>query len=140
MNGKTPGGDSARTLKTMLRARDFDAARAFYVDVLGLPVVEEWDSDGDRGCIVGFGSGGGFLEILAPDRAHPKHRPEFEEPVANDKIELQIHVDDVGDWAVRLEGRVTIEDGPVTRPWGNTYLWIRDPDGVRVALFEGPSE
>ena len=35
---------------------------------------------------------------------------------------------------------VVIEDGPVTRPWGNTYLWIRDPDGVRVALFEGPSE
>ena len=60
--------------------------------------------------------------------------------MANDKIELQILVDDVAGWAERLEDTVEIEDGPVTRPWGNTYLWIRDPDGVRVALFEGPSE
>ena len=112
----------------------------FYVEVLGLPVVEEWDSEGDTGCIVGFGAGGGFLEILAPAPGHPKHSSAFEDPVANDKIELQIHVDDVGGWAARLEGQVTIEDGPVRRPWGNAYLWIRDPDGVRVALFEGPSE
>ena len=69
------------SLKTMLRARDFNAARAFYGDVLGLPVVEEWDSEGDTGCIVGFGDGGGFLEILAPSPGHPKHRAAFEAQV-----------------------------------------------------------
>ena len=67
----------AHSLKTMLRTRDFDAARAFYVEVLGLEVVEEWDTEGDRGCIVGFGSGGGFLELLAPSPEHSKHRPAF---------------------------------------------------------------
>ena len=132
--------EGPRSLKTMLRTRDFEAARAFYVDVLGLTVVDEWDSEGDKGCIVGFGQGGGFLEILAPAPGHPRHRPAFEAPVANDKIELQIHVDDVAAWFERLDGRVPIEDGPVTRPWGNTYLWIRDPDGVRIALFQGPNE
>ena len=121
----------------MLRVRDFDAAREFYVDVLGLEVVEEWDEPGDRGCIVGFGSGGGLLEILAPNPAHPKHREAFEVPVVNDKIELQIRVADVDVWAEQLSGSVPFEEGPVTRPWGNRYLWVRDPDGVRVALFQG---
>jgi len=123
----------------MLRVRDFEASRRFYVDVLGLEVVEEWDTSGDRGCIVGFGPRGGFLEMLAPSPGNPKHRLEFEAPVVNDKIELQIHVESVDAWADRLSGVVETE-GPVTRPWGNRYLWIRDPDGVRVALFQGPAE
>jgi catechol 2,3-dioxygenase-like lactoylglutathione lyase family enzyme len=123
----------------MIRVRDFDASRRFYVEVLGLEVVEEWDTPGDRGCIVGLGEQGGFLEMLAPSPGNPKHRPEFEEPVVSDKIELQIHVDSVDEWAEHLSGVTGIE-GPITRPWGNRYLWIRDPDGVRVALFQGPAE
>lgn len=123
----------------MLRCRNLEASRGFYVGLLGLEVVKEWDQGDDRGCIVGFGPGGGFLEMLAVDSQHSKHRPAFEEPVANDKIELQIRVESVDAWARQLDGRVKIE-GPVTRPWGNRYLWVRDPDGVRVAFFEGPDE
>lgn len=125
------------SLKTMLRCRDLEASRAFYVDLLGLEVVEEWDNQGDRGLIVGFGSGGGYLELLAVDPGHAGHRTDFEGPVANDKIELQIRVDSVDAFAARRGASVEFE-GPVTRPWGNRYLWLRDPDGVRVALFEGP--
>jgi catechol 2,3-dioxygenase-like lactoylglutathione lyase family enzyme len=131
------------SLKTMLRCRNIAASRHFYVDLLGLSVVEEWDDPHDKGCIVGFGprgaSSGGFLEMLAVDPDHPKHRAAFEGPVASDKIELQIRVDSVDAWAERLEGTLGME-GPVTRPWGNRYLWIRDPDGVRVALFQGSGE
>lgn len=126
------------SLKTMIRARDLSASRDFYTGLLGLAVVEEWDSPGDRGVILGFGPAGGFLEILEVNAALPKHRPAFNDPVANDKIELQIHVDDVDSWAERIMGAVEI-DGPVSRPWGNRYLWIRDPDGVRIALFQGPT-
>ena len=125
------------SLKTMLRSRDLAASRRFYVDLLGLEVAQEWDDPGNRGLIVAFGSGGGFLELLAVDPEHPKHRPGFTDPVANDKIELQIKVDSVDAWAGRLEDSIETE-GPVTRPWGNRYLWIRDPDGVRVAFFEEP--
>ena len=127
------------SLKTKVRSRDLAASRAFYVDLLGLEVVEEWDDPGDRGSIVGFISGGGFLEMLAVDPEHPGHLAAFEGPVANDKIELQIRVDSVDAWAERLAESVEIE-GPVSRPWGNRYLWIRDPDGVRIAIFEGPAE
>lgn len=125
------------SLKTMLRSRDLEASRRFYVDVLGLEVVEEWGEAGDRGFIVAFGQGAGFLELLGIDPDHPKHRPSFADSVANDKIELQIRVESVDGWVERLEGLAEV-DGPVTRPWGNRYLWIRDPDGVRIALFQGP--
>ena len=127
------------SLKTMLRCRDLPASRRFYVDLLGLDVVEEWDDPDDKGCIVGFGSGGGFLEMLAVDADHAKHQPAFGERAVNDKIELQIRVDSVDAWAERLDGSIELE-GPITRPWGNRYLWIRDPDGVRVALFQGAEE
>ena len=127
------------SLKTMLRCRDLPASRRFYVDLLGLDVVGEWDDSGDRGCIVAVGSGGGFLEMLAVDCEHPKHQPAFAELDANDKTELQIRVDSVDVWAERLDGSIDFE-GPVTRPWGNRYLWLRDPDGVRVALFQGAAE
>ena len=65
----------ALSLKTMLRCRDIAASRHFYVDLLGLDVVEEWSEPQDVGCIVGFGPGGGFLEMLAVDPEHAKHRP-----------------------------------------------------------------
>lgn len=59
---------------------------------------------------------------------HPKHQPAFGERAANDKIELQIRVDSVDAWADRLAGSIDLE-GPVTRPWGNRYLWIGRPPG-----------
>ena len=107
--------EGVRSLKTMLRCRDFDAARRFYVEVLGLEVVEEWDSHADKGCIVGFGPDGGFLELLAASPEHAKHRPAFEELVANDKIELQIRVESVDAWVTRLYGIVEMA-GPGSSP------------------------
>lgn len=127
------------SLKTILRCRDLATSRRFYVELLGLDVVEEWADPGDEGCILGFGTGGGFLELLAVDLDHPKHQPASADLVANDKVQLQIQVDSVDAWFERLDGSIEME-GPVTRPWGNRYLWIRDPDGVRLALYQGPSE
>ncbi len=123
------------SIKTMVRSRDVASSRRFYVDLLGLEVVEEWDSPEDQGFIVGFGSGGGLLEILAVHPHHPKHDSAFEGGVLNDKIELQIHVESADDWARKFKGAIEVE-GPVTRPWGNRYLWIRDPDDLRIALYQ----
>ena len=121
------------SIKATIRARDFDRARAFYAQVLSLPVAEEWDSPGDRGCIFQLGDGG-YLEVSAASadpRSQASHQLE-----ANDKVELQIRTDSLDAWVERFTGRVAME-GPVSRPWGHRYLWIRDPDGVRIALFEG---
>ncbi len=132
----------ARTLslKTLLRSRDLEASRRWYAEILRLEVTEEWDEGDDRGFVVSFGPRGGLLEVLAAGRADPSPgRPEAGATRALDRFELQVRVDSVDAWARRLAGRVRVE-GPVTRPWGNRYLWIRDPDGIRIALYETPAE
>ena len=39
----------------------------------------------------------------------------------------------------RLEDVVDFE-GPIDRPWGNRYLFLRDPSGLRVVLYEGDAK
>ena len=121
----------------MIRCRDLARSRELYVDLLGLDVVEEWDQPDDRGCILSFGGNGGFLELLEVATEHASHEQRSADAVGAGSFELQMRVDEVDTWIGRLEGRLSIE-GPVTRPWGNRYLWIRDPDGVRIALFQAP--
>ncbi len=127
-----------KSLKTLIRCRDLERSRSFYMTVLGLEVVQEWQQSQAKGCILAFGDGGkgGFLELaeVAPDS--DRHDPAYALPVANDKIELQIKTDSVDAWAEALRG-VCPTEGPVDRPWGHRYLWLRDPDHVRIALFEG---
>jgi catechol 2,3-dioxygenase-like lactoylglutathione lyase family enzyme len=50
---------------------DIDAARAFYGDVLGLPLVHEWRSPtGEQGAIFGVG-GSGRIEVVSPVTSSP---------------------------------------------------------------------
>ena len=126
-----------QSLKTVIRCRDLARSRELYVDLLGLELVEEWDQPDDRGCILSFGGNGGFLELLEVATGHASHEQTSADAGGAGSFELQMRVDEVDMWIGRLEGRVSAE-GPVTRPWGNRYLWFRDPDGVRIALFQAP--
>lgn len=125
----------ARSTKIVVCCADFETSMGFYHELLGLPVVEQWDQAEGRGAILAVGDSS-FVEVAAVAPEWPQHRPEFEEPLRSDKIVLQIRVDSTREWAVYLGGRCRFE-GPVSRPWGNTYLYLRDPDGFRVALYEG---
>lgn len=125
----------AHSTKIVICCADLKASLEIYQDLLGLPVVEQWDQEEGRGAILAVGPAS-FLELAAVARSWEGHRPEFEKPVANDKILVQIRVDSTREWAEHLRGRCAFE-GPTPRPWGNTYLYLRDPDGVRVALYEG---
>lgn len=127
--------DALLSVKTTVRVDDLEAQLTFYRDVLGLPVVDRWDGPEGRGAIVALGPAG-FLEFGEVDRSWPTWDPAFEQPVANDKIDVQLRVRSVDVWAARLEGAVDFE-GPVARPWGNRYLFLRDPAGLRVAIYEG---
>jgi len=126
------------SVKLVVRCQDIDASRAFYVDLLGLRIVEEWDAAEGKGCIVAPETGhGGFIELCQVARDYNGYKEEFSHSFSNDKADLQLRTSSVVDWTQKLRGRWPFE-GPVKRPWGNTYLWLRDPDGLKVALFEGP--
>ncbi len=121
-------------LKVVIRCMDYARARAFYVEVLGLTVVSEWDAPRGTGGLLALGAGG-LLEIDQMTAADPRDHPAFHQPVASDKLELQLQTADLGPWLARLPG-VYPFDGPVTMPWGERRLILRDPDGTLVGLCE----
>ena len=114
-------------LKTRIETPLFRETAAFYTDLLGLEVLDAWEDAGDRGVILGLGGAqdtGAFLEIAHADAA------------AHAAISLQFRVNDLSAVAARLRGRWDFR-GPEKRPWGSTYLYLRDPSGVRVIVYEG---
>jgi lactoylglutathione lyase len=120
-------------MKMIVCCRDFDASRRFYSEVLNLPVVEEWDQAEGKGCIVAVGEA--YLELCEVPESWPGFDPAYDEPVVNDKVALQLETPSVADWAERLRNRWDF-DPPVERPWGHRYLYLRDPDGLRIAFYE----
>ena len=121
------------SLKTVIRCADFERSRDFYTRVLGLPVAQEWDEAQGHGAI--FSLSGAYLEIYAMTPADPRFDQAFTEPLRSDKIDLQIGVDSVDEWAERLRG-VWPFRGPEVLPWGQRWIQLRDPDRLLLALYE----
>ncbi|MCA9821463.1 MAG: VOC family protein [Dehalococcoidia bacterium] len=98
-------------------------ARRFYVDLLGLELLE------DRGVYIAVGGNGGFFlgieETPTPEIAGP---------------EITLRVDDVDKATTRLrEAGVPILEEPADMPWGARHTWIADPDGRRMSIYStGP--
>ena len=128
--------NSFLSLKTTIRTRNFEASCGFYENILGLPKVEGWQENHDRGAIYGFGPNGsyGLLEISQIDSAHENFQPEFREP-ASLKIDLQMATNDLEAWVARLQGKWEFK-GPVGRPWGSRYVYLMDPDQVQIIIYE----
>ena len=114
-------------LKTKIITPAYDETLAFYAGLPGLGLVEQWDEPGDKGAILGFAGGAGeaFLEIYAgPARA------DFS------GLSLQFRTDDADDFRAAIAGRYSCE-GPVDRPWGSRYLYLTDPNGIRIIVYSG---
>ncbi len=115
-------------LKTRIETPFFRESIAFYAEHLGMTVLESWDENGDKGVILGLGSsaqGEAFLELAY-----------VEAPVKYEGISLEFRVRDLVIVAERLRGLLEFR-GPEERPWGSTYLYLKDPTGIRVILYEG---
>ncbi len=126
------------SIKTVIRVRDFAASRKFYTEILGLPVIEEWDAPEGKGCVFAFGANEreGFLEIYGMTRLDPRHDSAFDKPLDNDKLDVQLGTDRLDEWAGKLTGRWPFH-GPEKTPWGQRWIRLRDPDGLLIALYEG---
>lgn len=100
----------------------------FYSEYLGMAVLESWDENGDRGVILGLDSrsdGQAFLEFGY--EATPQNY---------DGISVQIRVSNLLVIMEKLRGKIEFS-GPDERPWGSKYLYLKDPSGIQVILYEG---
>jgi predicted enzyme related to lactoylglutathione lyase len=123
-NTQTVAEGPVTAIKTRLDTAKFDESMVFYLEIIGLPLVTSWDDDGDKGAI--FGTNGGYIELGGTD-----------EPVAfSSALSLQFRVDDIDAFAASIANKWPFE-GPVDRPWGSRYLYLTDPNGVAVIVFQG---
>lgn len=102
----------------------YEASAAFYAEVLGWPLVRDWPDPG-RGGI--FSTGGEtVVELLAVADAAPVTG-----------MFCAVRVADATAEASRLVAAGTPLDQPLAdQPWGHRNLAVRDPNGVRIVLFE----
>ncbi len=115
------------SLKTKITTPRLADTRAFYESLFGLRVVEQRDDPGDRGVILQFPDGHreALLEIY--------HGRGTRNLVG---LSLQFRVDNLESFIASLPAGVPFE-GPNRRPWGSTYLYLRDPNDIQVIVYEG---
>jgi catechol 2,3-dioxygenase-like lactoylglutathione lyase family enzyme len=111
-----------------LHARDLDAMKQFYVDVLGFAV--EWEPDPDN---IYLTSG---LDNVALHRA----KGDVSQNGPLDHLGLIVRApEDVDRWAAFLESKgVTLAAKPKTHRDGARSLYFRDPDGNAIQIIHHP--
>lgn len=115
-------------LKIRIETASLTESVKFYSEFLGLTVLERWDEQEDQGVILGLDSkidGQAFLELGYQNA-----------PKNNEGISIQIRVDSLIEAMKNLQGKVTFSE-PEVRPWGSKYLYLVDPSGIVVILYEG---
>ena len=111
-------------VKTRLNTALFEESMVFYMEIIQLPLVTSWNDDGDKGAI--FGSNGGYIELGSSEVAI----------VFSSALSLQFRVDDIDAFAASIANKWPYE-GPVDRPWGSRYLYLTDPNGVSIIVYQG---
>ena len=115
------------SLKTKITTSRLAETRDFYACCFGMRIVEEWREENDVGCILALANDGreALLEI-------------YEGPQPDDfsGLSLQFRTKDLSGFRASLPGSTPIR-GPVKRSWGSTYLYLTDPNGISVVVFEG---
>jgi lactoylglutathione lyase len=122
-----------RELRLAMTVENYDEARRFYGDVLGLPVIEEWSQLTGSGAILDAGRA--TLELLSVDQSDLVDRVEVGELVSG-PIRLALEVEDSESTAKALvAGGAQTVAGPVVTPWLHRNVRVRAPDGMQLTLF-----
>ena len=108
-----------------LFVEDLAAAKRFYVDVFGLPVMFEDDDSAV------FDFGNTLINLLKATEAPALIEPAtVAGPDAGARHQFTIGVDDVDAMCAELRARgVQLLNGPMDRPWGLRTASFEDPGG-----------
>lgn len=122
-----------RELRLAFTVENYDEAVRFYRDVLGLPVIQEWEQPTGSGAILDAGRA--TLELLSVAQSELVDRIEVGEIVSG-PIRLALEVEDSEETANTLvAGGADRVGGPVVTPWSHKNVRVRAPDGLQLTLF-----
>ena len=105
----------------------FDEVTRFYGELLGFPIVEQWDRPNARGRR--FDTGGMRLEILDNER----EQPPLDLGETADKVHIVVEVENIDEARERIEIDAPLPQGT---SWGARLFQVRDPDGVPVTFLQ----
>ena len=123
-----------RQLRLVVTADDFEAALAFYRDVLGMPEAESVSSPGGRIAILDAGRA--TLEIT--DLPHAEYIDEVEvgRRVAG-HIRVALEVEDSAAATGAAEGAgAAVLSPPTVTPWNSLNSRLEGPAGLQLTLFQ----
>jgi catechol 2,3-dioxygenase-like lactoylglutathione lyase family enzyme len=123
-------------LETALYARDLVAAKGFYGDVLGLPVIAEV-----AGRHVFFRVGAGVLLVFDPAATEvPSGTPALPVPVYGARgpghVCFAASREEIALWRARLAAAGVAAEAEFDWPNGARSLYVRDPAGNSVEFAE----
>lgn len=122
-----------RELRFAYTVENYDEAVRFYRDVLGLPVIQEWDEPTGSGAILDAGRA--TLELLSVSQSELVDRVEVGELVSG-PVRLALEVEDSDETAKALASAGAQKiGGPVITPWSHKNVRLRAPDGMQLTLF-----
>jgi len=105
----------------------FDEVSRFYGELLGFPVVDQWDRPNARGSR--FDAGGMRLEII--DNKREQRPRELGDPA--DKVHIVVDVENLDE----ARERIKVDAPPVQdTSWGSRIFRVMDPDGVPVTFLQ----
>ena len=114
-------------IRVLVGAVDFDRSSAFYRELLGFAVTEEWNDPDGRGTLFQAASGG-VIEVFEDSPHHPFVSP------AGVKVAVEVADADALYERVVQKG-VAIIDPIAERPWGHRSFEIADPSGLHLVFF-----
>jgi catechol-2,3-dioxygenase len=122
-----------KVVETCIYSSDLDSMKRFYVDILGLPLVQE-----EKGKLVFLQAGKTMLLIFNPDRTRvdndklPTHGAG---PPASIHFAMEIEEQDYPRWKELLaKNRISVEKD-VNWKGASRSLYFRDPAGNLVELI-----
>jgi lactoylglutathione lyase len=129
--------DKPRFLHAMIRVKDFDASLKFYIEGLGMKVLDRFDVERRRttGMYIGFGEykDGGMVELV-----HPWDDEEVYSHGSGYGHHIAIGVPDVPAMVARLEAmgaEVTLRPQELI-DGAPQVAFVKDPDGYSVELIQ----
>jgi len=115
------------SLKTKVTTPLLEETVNWYKTAFGMTIAQEWNKPDDKGAILVFAGSKkeAFLEVYYSEAAH-----DFQ------GLSLQFRVENLQAFISQLPDSYDYE-GPRPRPWGSTYLYLRDPNDILVIVYEG---
>jgi len=122
-----------KLLHTRMRVSDMDQTIRFYIEVLGLEVLERKTSP--------RGSHLAFLKVPNSDELIElcSFPPSGPVKVQEDLVHLAFQVESLDDTIQSLKAKgIRITDGPTASSSGSRFIFIDAPDGYEIELIERP--